>query len=174
MGSLENGIKDFVKEHGVEVVGVAGPERLNGPPSLDPTYTMPGAKSIVSIALPMDVDAIDDWLSKKSKSRHWLDQLRMNQRTYRISKNLADYLVSLGHRAKEVPANTDYRRSLNVVDTHPSFSHRFGAIASGIAGQGLVGQRHDRGVRGGMLPGHGGHRRGVGERSDAAPQVFHG
>jgi len=139
MGSLEKKIKDFVSEQGVEVVGLAGPERLDGPPSLDPTYTLPGARSIVSIALPMDTDAIYDWLSKSSKSNHELDQIRKNQRTYRIGKNLADYLVSLGHQAREVPANTDYRRSLNVVATHPSFSHRFGAIASGIAGQGWSG-----------------------------------
>ena len=97
MGSLEEKIKDFVKEQGVEVVGLAGPERLDGPPSLDPTYTLPGAKSIVSIALPLDTGAVDDWLSKTSKSNHEVDQLRKNQRTYRISKNLADYLVSLGH-----------------------------------------------------------------------------
>jgi hypothetical protein len=37
MGSLESKIKDFVAEQGVEVVGLAGPERLDGPPSLDPT-----------------------------------------------------------------------------------------------------------------------------------------
>jgi hypothetical protein len=58
MGDIERGIKDFVRSQGVEVAGIAGPGRLDGPPSLDPTYTMRGAKSIVSMALPMDVEAI--------------------------------------------------------------------------------------------------------------------
>ena len=53
MGSLEKQIKDFAHSQGVQVVGVAGPDRLDGPPSLDPTYTMKGARSIVSMAVPI-------------------------------------------------------------------------------------------------------------------------
>jgi len=139
MAKIEAEIKDFLRSEGVEVMGVAGPERLDGPPSLDPTYTMPGARSIVSFALPMDTGAIYDWFSKESQVPHELDQLRMNQRTYRISKDLADWLSSRGHRAREVPANASYRRHPDVVSTLPSFSHRFGAIACGIAGQGWSG-----------------------------------
>ncbi|RJP31634.1 MAG: epoxyqueuosine reductase [Actinobacteria bacterium] len=139
MSDIETRIRDFMHARGVEVVGIAGPERLDGPPSLDPTYTMPGARSIVSFALPMDVGAIYDWFSKKSQAPHELDQLRMNQRTFRVSRDLADWLVSQGYRAKEVPANSSYRRHPDVVSTLPSFSHRFGAMAAGIAGQGWSG-----------------------------------
>ncbi len=35
---LEQEIKDFMKSLGVDLVGVAGPGRFDGPPSLDPTY----------------------------------------------------------------------------------------------------------------------------------------
>lgn len=45
MGALEQEIKDFVREQGVEIVGVAGTERLDGPPSLNPTYTLKGASA---------------------------------------------------------------------------------------------------------------------------------
>ena len=47
--NVEAKIKDFVRDQGVDVVGLAGPDRLDGPPSLDPTYTLRGAKSIVSL-----------------------------------------------------------------------------------------------------------------------------
>ncbi len=139
MNGIEQKIKDFAKEQGVELVGVAGPERLNGPPSLDPTYTMRGARSIVSMAMPMDVEAIYDFLGKKSPAPHSLDQTRMNQKMNRISSFLAGYIGSLGYRAAAVPANNSYRRSLDVFANHPSFSHRFGAIAAGIAAQGWSG-----------------------------------
>jgi len=139
MSELENKIKSFLKEQGVEVAGVAGPERLSGPPSLDPTYTMAGAKSVICTALPMDVPAIYDFLGKKSPAPHNLDQLLGNQKMHRIGKRLEEYLVSLGHRAKVVPTNNTYRRSLDVFATHPSFSHRFGAIVSGIGAQGWSG-----------------------------------
>ena len=139
MASLESEIKNFVRGLGIEVVGIAGPDRLDGPPSLDPTYTMRGAKSIVSMALPFKVSAIYDFLGKKTPATHNIDQLLTNQRMHREGKKLEQFLISRGHRAKVVPPNNTYRRSLDVFSTHPSFSHRFGAIAAGIAAQGWSG-----------------------------------
>lgn len=139
MGAVEQKIKAFAREQGVPVVGVAGPERLDGPPSLDPTYTMRGARSIVSLALPMDVPAIEAFLAKKSPAPHNLDQLRMNQQLHRVSSFVAGYIRSLGFRAAAVPSNNTYRRSPDIFATHPSFSHRFGAIAAGIGAQGWSG-----------------------------------
>jgi ferredoxin len=139
MSLLEEDIRNFLKNQGVGIIGIAGPERLDGPPSLDPAYTMRGAKSIISFAMPMDVDAIYDFLSKKTPVTHNTDQLIMNQKIHHIAGRLADYLNKLGHRARPVPTNNTYRRSLDVYSTHPSFSHRFGAIVSGIGGQGMSG-----------------------------------
>jgi len=139
MTSIEENIRSFLKDQGVRVIGIAGPERLDGPPSLDPAYTMRGAKSIVCFALPMDVDAIYDFLSKKTPVTQNTDQLIGNQKIHHIAKRLADYLDDRGFRARAVPTNNNYRRSLDVYSTHPDFSHRFGAIVSGIAGQGMSG-----------------------------------
>ena len=139
MGNLEEKIKDFVRKQGVEVVGIAGPDRLDGPPSLDPTYTMKGARSIISMAIPMNTDAIYKFLGKQSSVPHNLDQTRMNTRLHRVSALVAGYIESLGYRAQAVPVNNSYRRSPDAFATHPSFSHRFGAVASGIAAQGWSG-----------------------------------
>ena len=139
MPKLETRIKEFVNGLGIEVVGVAGPERLDGPPSLDPTYTMAGARSIISMALPFNVPAIYDFLGKRSPAPHNLDQLLTNQRMHREGKRLEQFITALGHRARVVPPNNTYRRSLDVFATHPSFSHRFGAIAAGLAAQGWSG-----------------------------------
>ena len=139
MSGIEEDIKSFLKNQGVQIIGMAGPERLDGPPSLDPTYTMRGAKSIVSFAMPMNVDAIYDFLSKKTPVTHNTDQLIGNQKIHHIAKRLADYLNDRGFHARAVPTNNNYRRSLDVYSTHPDFSHRFGAIVSGIAGQGMSG-----------------------------------
>ena len=89
--------------------------------------------------MPMGVAAIEAFLSKKSPVPHNLDQLRMNQKLHRVSSFLAGYLRSLGYRAVAVPSNNTYRRSPDLFATHPSFSHRFGAIAAGIAAQGWSG-----------------------------------
>ena len=139
MTGLEQKIKDFTRLQGIQVVGVAGPERLDGPPSLDPTYTLPGAHSIVSLVMPMDIPAIYDFLSKRSPVPHNIDQAFCNQKLHHISVRVAAYINSLGYEAIAVPSNNTYRRSPDIFSTHPSFAHRLGAIASGIAGQGLSG-----------------------------------
>jgi len=139
VADLEDRIKDFVRGQGVEVVGIAGPGRLDGPPSLDPTYTMSGARSAVTMALPMDTDAIYAFLSKKTPSPHNVDQSHGNQRMHRVTKALEEFIISQGYRARLVPPNNTYRRSPDVFSTHPSFSHRFAAIASGMGAQGWSG-----------------------------------
>ena len=102
MESMEQRIKDFVRQQGVEVVGIAGPDRLDGPPSLDPTYTMKGARSIVSYILPMDVEAIDAYLGKKSYVPHNLDQFRKNIRVNAIGDLVAAYIRTLGYAAESL------------------------------------------------------------------------
>jgi ferredoxin len=87
----------------------------------------------------MNVNAIYDFLSKKTPVTHNTDQLIANQKIHHIAKRLADYLKDRGFRARAVPTNNNYRRSPDVYSTHPDFSHRFGAIVSGIAGQGMSG-----------------------------------
>ena len=139
MSGLEQQIKDFVKEQGVAVVGIAGPDRLDGPPSLDPTYTMKGAKSIISFALPMSVDAIYKFLGKESPTPHGLDQLQGNQRMFRIAEFLAGFIRSKGYHAVAAPPNNVYRRNLDAFATVPSFSHRLGSMAAGISAQGWSG-----------------------------------
>lgn len=139
MKRIEAQVKEYAKSLGIGVIGCAGPERLDGPPSMDPSYTMRGAKSAICFALPMDVPAIYDFLSKKSPVPHNIDQLKLNQRMRHHAERIAEYMRSRGHRARAVPSNNSYRRSPDPFATHPSFSHRFGAIAAGIAGQGLSG-----------------------------------
>ncbi len=144
MSSLERDIKDFLRSRGVEVIGIAGPERLDGPPSLDLSYTMRGARSIVSMALPMNVEAIYEFLSKRSPAPHNMDQFLNYQRLQRIGKELADYLISKGFRATGVPLSADYRRALYVFRPKPALSLRLGAIAAGIGAQGWSGNLKTR------------------------------
>jgi hypothetical protein len=139
MPTVKQQIKDFAVAHGVSLVGIAGPGRFDGPPSLDPTYTIKEAKSIISVALPMNVPAIYDFLGKKSAGPHNSDQFKMSQRLHRISREIAEYVISLGYKAVVVPPNGTYRRSPDMFATRPSFSHRFGAVVSGLGHFGLSG-----------------------------------
>ena len=139
MPSLEENIKDFAKKAGAALVGVAGPDRMDGPASLDPGFIMRGAKSIVSIALPLDVNAIYDFFGKISPVPHNVDQGIKNQRAHRICTEIAAYIVSQGYKAKVVPPNNTYRRSVDPFMVRPTFSHRFGGLVAGLGSFGLSG-----------------------------------
>lgn len=139
MQSIEEKIKDFAKKAGISLVGVAGPERLSGPPSIDPTHAMRGAKSIVSLAIPYDVPAIYDFLGKKSSGPHNIDKIRTSQRMLRISTEIAEFIEGQGYRAAAVAPNNTYVRSLDFFATRPIFSHRFGAVVAGLGTFGLSG-----------------------------------
>ena len=139
MPSLEENIKDFAKKAGAELVGVAGPDRMDGPASLDPGFIMRGAKSIVSIALPLDVNAIYEFFGKISPVPHNIDQAIKNQRAHRICTEIAGYISSLGYKAKVVPPNNTYRRSMDPFMVRPTFSHRFGGVVAGLGSFGLSG-----------------------------------
>jgi hypothetical protein len=136
---LEDEIKDFVRARGVELVGLAGPERFDGPPSTDLNYSMKGARSLISLAVPYHVGAVYDFLAKRSPAPHNLDQFLKYQRILRLEKELADFLVERGFRARPLPMSADYRRAPFVFSLKPAFSLRLGAIAAGIAAPGWSG-----------------------------------
>jgi hypothetical protein len=94
MGALESRIDGFLRDRGVEVSGFAGPERLDGPPSLNPRRTMRGARSIVSLALPMNVKAIEDFLGKRTAVPHNLDQLKQYKSTVTRDQMITDSKAS--------------------------------------------------------------------------------
>jgi len=136
---IETAVKDFVHARGVELVGLAGPERFDGPPSTDLDYTMKGGKSVISMAVPYHAGAIYDFLAKRSPAPHNLDQFLKYQRIMRLEKELADFLVERGFRARPLPMSCDYRRAPYVFSLKPAFSLRLGAIAAGIAAPGWSG-----------------------------------
>lgn len=137
--ALKQEIKDFMNDIGVEVIGFAGPGRFDGPPSLDPEYVLKGAKSIISFAIPLDVEAIYRYLSKETAIPHNIDQIRSYQRANIISDKLVTFLKQKGLKAGMMPGNQHYRRNPNPMVTHPQFSHRYGAYVAGIAAPGISG-----------------------------------
>jgi len=140
--SLEQEIREFMFQEGVEedMLGFAGPGRFDGPPSLDPTYILDSAKSIICFALPYAAEPIYDYFSKKTPLRHNIQLYKGNMKVMVIGRRLAEFLQSKGYNAKAVASNVVYRKGLNTLDNfQPDFSHRYGAYVTGIAAPGISG-----------------------------------
>ncbi len=134
--------KDFVTAQGAVAVGIATPETLaGGPPSTDLEYVLPGAKSAVCFAVPMDQEKIERYLRKQDHEPHQADDFQTNFYVTGLAHGLAGYLDQLGHPSYGVHANAVYRKDTpgGVRDLKPDVSHRYLAVRSGVGWFGLSG-----------------------------------
>ncbi len=133
---------EFVVTQGACVAGIATTETLaGGPPSTDLEYVLPGAKSAVTFAVPLDSEKIERYLSKQDHAGHQEDNIRTNLLSTGIAVGLATYLDQHGYPSFAVAANAVYRKDTprGMADFMPDISHRYLAVRSGVGWFGLSG-----------------------------------
>jgi epoxyqueuosine reductase QueG len=142
MKKLSALIHEYLKPEGVIGSGIATLETLaGGPPSTDLTYVMPKAKAAVVFALPLNLDAIPDYLAKKDRTTYELDYIRQSSLGNGIAVKLANYLTAKGHPSTPLAVNEVYRND-NPGDglaMYPPISLRYLAAASGVGSLGFSG-----------------------------------
>ncbi len=134
--------KTFVKNCGASAVGITTLETLEGgPPSTDLEYVLPGAKSAVTFALPLDQDKIRDYLAKQDRDGHQVDYNDTNTMATGVASQLASFFQECGFEAVGVQANQVYRNDDQSVpwEQHPDISHRLLAARGGVGWFGLSG-----------------------------------
>ena len=139
---LRRQIFDRLKTEGAVAVGVSTRETLaGGPPSTDLDYVLPGAKSAISFAVPLDEEKIERYLAKKDHAGHQSDNFGTNVVVTRMACQLASYLEEKGHPSQGTAANAVYRKDQpgGILDFKPDISHRYLAVRSGIGWFGLSG-----------------------------------
>ena len=110
MNELEQKLKELARNGGASLVGITTRERLSdGPPSADPTYLLPPAKSVISFAIALDPPTIRNYISKKDWLSHCEERKRVVQNLYTIGDRLAEFLKGKGYEAVNVDINNNYR-----------------------------------------------------------------
>lgn len=146
--SLNRPIEEFLKDNGAIKVGFANKETLRGgPPSTDLNYVFESAgvdaqaRSAVSFALPLDQDAIRLFIAKKERQPHETDNLRTLAKAAQLSNEVAELLRDEGYAALGTAANQKYREDVPLWHRFlpPDISHRYVAVASGVASFGWSG-----------------------------------
>jgi len=102
-------LKELAREQGASAVGISGVDRLVGNPSMDAGYLLPGARSIISIMLPLDGGIIRDYLGKKDRLGFQHHETQVYRKLFRIGESLVRRLRTRGHRALVAEPNLDYR-----------------------------------------------------------------
>lgn len=142
MEQLTGRIKELAKCLGASAVGISNTETLaGGPPSVDLSYVLPGAKSAVSFLVPLNQSHIEPYLQKKHHRSHEMDNIRTNSLVTGISFEIASYLTQKGYPSVGQTANLTYRTDTpnGPLDEKPPVSHRYLAVRSGIGHFGLSG-----------------------------------
>ena len=113
MHSLTDQVLEFARSWGASLLGIATRETLaGGPPSVDLEYVLPGARSAVSIAVPLNTDHIKAYLAKEDRLSHEQDNFRVNMQATGIAAYLARYLEQKGHPSQGVTSNDAYREEV--------------------------------------------------------------
>jgi len=110
MDSAETRLKALARRLGADLVGITTKDRLlDGPPSADPRYRLPSAKSVISFAVSLDREIVQDFMGKKAWRPHCENRKAVVQRLYTIGDGLAERLRAEGHEALNVDVNNAYR-----------------------------------------------------------------
>jgi epoxyqueuosine reductase len=138
MDSAKARLKSLALSLGADLVGVTTRGLLaDGPPSADPRYLLPSANSVISFALSLDREIVQDFISKKKWRPHCDNRKIIAQTLYTIGDTLTEQLRMEGYEAVNVDLNNNYRPEKDATDVtemtefHPDFSHRYAALAAG-------------------------------------------
>lgn len=137
--ALEDRIKALALAKGASSCGIASVERMkDGPPSADPTYVMPQARSVVAYSIPYDDDILHSFLAKEAFLPFIMHKKETEGLLYILGDHIVALLESEGHTATTVQINAVYRPEPGVDDPSeavamiPDFSHRYAAVAAGL------------------------------------------
>ncbi len=94
MNDLKQEIKEYILKVGATDARVTVKENLAGPPSADPTYLLPSARTVIAYNVALDRDFIPDYFGKVSRLPFRYEMYRVYQTLGSIGRQVADYLIS--------------------------------------------------------------------------------
>jgi epoxyqueuosine reductase len=135
--ALKMRLRELALATGAGKVGFGTVERMaDGPPTADARYVLPSAQSFISLARPLDREAIRRYLAKEDQMGHARDMVDAYRDLKRIGMALVAMLKEAGYEAISLRGNVWYRDGGQSWKLEPDLSHRFCAVGAGI---GLIG-----------------------------------
>ncbi len=140
--TLTEEVLEFAASLGAVSAGIATVETLaGGPPSVNLDYVLPGARSALSFALPMNREHIRAFLCKRDRIAHEKDNVEVNMMATGLAFEIAKMLKRKGYESKGTLANLVYRKEIPdwPITLPPDISHRYLAVRSGVGSFGWSG-----------------------------------
>jgi len=135
MQQLKNDLRQLAVMRGAIDAKFASLNMMTGPPSADPTYMLPGARSVIAFAVPLGHYFIDDYLGKKTRRVFGDIMYERYHQLAQISDELIAKCQAEGFKAVAPDPNADYRPAPEGSPRghmYPKLSLRYAAVASGL------------------------------------------
>ena len=135
---LRQEVRKIVLNSGAKLFGVGSKERLkDAPPSGDMEYCLPGAQSCIIWAYPNDLDALENYFSKKERMSIKISQDIGYATGWKTSLKIAEFIEKNSkYKAFPVIPNGKYRGGVQSIakdgEAFPDFSLRYGGVAAGL------------------------------------------
>ncbi|GAH34080.1 unnamed protein product, partial [marine sediment metagenome] len=107
--SIEEQLKKLALSEGAVLVGICSAESIKDKEFSNPNYLLPGAKSVISIAINFDDEVVEKYLSKEDQMALCLEEGITTKNLKRIAEKIKIFLEEKGFRAVNCDCNYDYR-----------------------------------------------------------------
>ena len=107
--SLEEQIKKIALGEGAALVGICSAESIKDKEFSDPNYLLPGARSVISIAINFDEEKVRKYLSKEEYLPLCSEEGYTTKKLKRVGEKIKVMLEEKGFKAYNCDCNYDYR-----------------------------------------------------------------
>ncbi|MFX1337368.1 MAG: hypothetical protein ACFFDK_02020 [Promethearchaeota archaeon] len=109
--SLEEQVKKIASDEGAVLVGICSADSIKDKKFSDPNFLLPGAQSVISIALNQEEESIKKYLAKEDRDSFCLKSDYINKKLYAIGEKIKIFLEEQGFKAFNCKINFDYRNA---------------------------------------------------------------
>ena len=107
--NLEEQIKKLTLDEGASLVGICSADSIKDKEFSDANYLLPGAKSVISIAIKFDDDIVNKYLSKEDYLALCHEEGYVTKDLLRIGNIIKEFLEEKGFQAYRCDINFNYR-----------------------------------------------------------------
>lgn len=90
--SIEEQLKELALSEGAALVGICSAESISDKEFSNPNYLLPGAKSVISIAINLNDEVVEKYLSKEDQMALCLEEGNTTKNLKRVAEKIKLFL----------------------------------------------------------------------------------
>ena len=106
---IEDEIKKIALDAGADLVGICSADSIKDKDFSDPNFLLPGAQSVISIAIGFDDEKVRKFISKEDRMPLSIEEGEITKALKRVGEKIKIFLEEKGFKAYNCDCNFNYR-----------------------------------------------------------------